>query len=194
MDPITLGVGSAVLIASALAALIMGLKGEAISTAIQAAMGGGGGRVGATRQIMGPISGVATLTRRSAAITALNTLTVIDQTYEGTTSNFKIPAGATRIAKIAIGAVPDYGTSAVSLATLTGVRLSGEGIGGGVQEFAGPALTKADVTSGTGLASFLVEYDVNIPVQANAEPIVQGVIMGDTAPAGTYLQLTLSFA
>jgi hypothetical protein len=151
--------------------------------------GGGGVASG-----IAPGAGQVTLTRSTAAITALNTLSSVDQTLEGSTDPITIPQGVTKITKVIIALVCDYGAAVVSLATMSGVRLSGQGVGGGIQEFAGPGASVQGVTSGNAMQVFNNQYDTNIQVTPGSKPLLQAAVKGDTAPGGSYIMVTLQFA
>lgn len=93
----------------------------------------------------------------------------------------------TRIKKICIGLAPDSGTSAISLRGALRVRLTGAGIAeGGLHEYLGPSHVISQVTVGANTVSRgTVMKDVNIPINAGGDVIVEQRLEVETPTAGT---------
>ena len=167
-----------------------------------AALRPGGMRASPGRPSIGggarPSSGQgASVTRRSGAIAALNTLTSVNVALDGSTSPIVIPGGVTRIVRVDISVVLDLGTTAISQATMSGVALSGLGVGsGGLHEFAGPGLSYTGFGTSTGAFAVqaLVSYDTDIAVGSGSTPTLQAAFMGDVTPVAGYVQVTLQYA
>lgn len=96
----------------------------------------------------------------------------------------------TRIRRLKIGVAPDQGTSAVTLRTASRVRLTGSGVAeSGNHEFSGPQGCMAQ-QGGTPVgtvkaANNTVTYDVDIPVKAGGDIVVEQRFDVEVLTAGT---------
>jgi len=95
----------------------------------------------------------------------------------------------TRIIGIAIGVAPDQGTSAIHLRTAPRIRLTGNGIKeNGDHEFLGKTAdqdTLAATVGAANLANMTEMYEVNIPVSAGGEILVEQRFDVETPTAST---------